>query len=94
MHAVIRDLLINLKGGLGLCRFRKLGPEHFRVSADQLVVLVVAGIALSIGTGYLDALPAPEFNSYAFTGEGFSVAVLLLSAYLVVQQVYIDGQLM
>lgn len=83
MYTVLGDLLTNLKGGLGLCRFRKLGPEHFRVSADQLVLLVLAGIVFSIGMGYLDNLPAPEFNSYAFTSEGFSVAVLLLSVYLV-----------
>lgn len=83
MDAALRDLITNLKGGLGLCLFRRLHPESFRVSADQLVLLFVTGIAFSLVSGYLENLPAPEFNSYAISNVGFSVAMLLFSAYVV-----------
>jgi len=83
MQRVLADLVINLKGGVQLCLFRKLTPAQFCISADQLVVLFLFGFMLSVGSGYVDNLPNPEFNTYAITDEGFGFAVLLFSAYLV-----------
>ncbi len=83
MNTAIGDLITNLKGGIRLSHFRKLRPENFRVSTDQLVLLFLVGIAFSIATGYADNLPDPEFNIYAITTEGFSATALLFSAYLV-----------
>jgi len=83
MNTALGDLLTNLRAGMGLCRFRRLGPESFRVSADQFVLLLLTGVAFSVISGYLDNLPKPEFNSYAVTAEGFSAAALLFSVYLV-----------
>ena len=83
MNTALGDLLTNLRAGMGLCRFRQLGPKSFRVSADQFVLLLLTGVAFSVISGYLDNLPKPEFNSYAVTAEGFSAAALLFSVYLV-----------
>ena len=83
LATALGDLLINLRGGARLCRFGKVEPDSVRVSADQLVLLFLASMALSIGIGYLDNLPNPKFNSYAITNEGFSAAALLFSAYIV-----------
>jgi hypothetical protein len=83
MNKAFGDLITNLCGGLKLCRLKTLEPEDFRISADQLVLLILLSITFSIASGYLNHLPAPDFNVYAITTEGFSVAVLLLSAYVI-----------
>jgi hypothetical protein len=83
MKTAFGDLIVNLRGGIALCRFQKLGPESFRISTDQLVLLIAAGMVLSIVSGYFTNLPDPEFNVYAFTSESFSAALLLLSTYII-----------
>ncbi|MEE9491759.1 MAG: C13 family peptidase [Gammaproteobacteria bacterium] len=83
MNTVFGDLITNLSSGVKLCLFRKLGPESFRISADQFVILYLFNIALSIFIGYLENLPDPQFNKYTITNEGFSAATLLLSVYIV-----------
>jgi hypothetical protein len=83
LNTFFRDLITNLSSGAKLCLFRKLGPESFRISADQFVILYLFNIALSIFIGYLDNLPNPQFNKYTITNEGFSAATLLLSVYII-----------
>jgi len=83
MKTAFVGLIVNLRGGIGLCSLQKLGPENFRISADQLVLLIAASVAFSIVTGYFTSLPDPEFNVYAFTSEGFSVASLLFSTHII-----------
>jgi hypothetical protein len=83
MGTAFGDLITNLKGGMRLCRFARMAADDFRISADQLVLLYLVSISVSIVAGYIENLPLPEFNIYAFTSEGFSAATLLLSAYLV-----------
>lgn len=83
MRWVLEDLVINLKGGVLLCLFRKITLAQFRISADQMAALFLFGLLVSIVSGYFVNLPNPEFNRYALTAEGFSFTVLLFSAYLV-----------
>jgi hypothetical protein len=83
MHPVIHDLTVNLKSGARLCRFARPGLEAFRVTTDQLVLLLLVGVSIGFGIDYLDSLPQPEFNSHALTTEGFDIAALLLGVYLV-----------
>jgi len=83
MSNTFEDLITNLRGGIELCRLKKPGPENFRFSPEQMILLVFSNIAASIVSGYLTNLPHPTFNIYAFTAEGFSVATLLLSAHIV-----------
>jgi hypothetical protein len=85
--SVIRDLLTNLGNGARLCRFRGLAADNFRISADQLVLLLVVEAALGFAVDYLDSLPVPQFNARALTAQGFSVASLLLGGYLVTRLV-------
>ena len=83
MHPVIHDLTVNLKSGARLCRFARPGLEAFRVTTDQLVLLLLVGVSIGFGIDYLGSLPQPEFNSHALTIEGFDIAALLLGVYLV-----------
>jgi hypothetical protein len=83
MKTAFRELLVNIKGGVRLCLFRKPGLNEFRVSPDQVVLLFLVDIALGLGRDFVKNLPNPAFNSQALVSEGFSIAVLLLSAYLI-----------
>ena len=88
MNELLRGLIANLRGGIGLCRLKKLGPDNFHVSTDQLVLLVLTSIAFAIASGYLTNQPEPNFNVYAFTTEGFSVAALLLSTHIIARFIF------
>ena len=87
MSNAFEDLITNLRGGIELCRLKKQGPENFRSSPEQMVLLVFSSIVVSIVSGYLTNLPDPTFNIYAFTAEGFSIALLLLSAHIVARYI-------
>ncbi len=83
MSNAFENLITNLRGGIGLCRLKKSGPENFRFSPEQMILLIFSSIAVSIISGYWVNLPDPSFNIYAFTAEGFSVAMLLLSTHII-----------
>ena len=87
MSKAFGDLITNLRGGVELCRLKKLGPEDFQVSSEQMVLLIFSTIAVSIASGYLSNLPDPTFNTYAFTEEGFGVAMLLLSTHIIARYI-------
>jgi len=87
MNKAFEDLITNLRGGIELCRLKKLGPENFQVSSEQMVLLIFSTIAVSIVSSYLSNLPDPTFNTYAFTAEGFSVAMLLLSTHIIARYI-------
>ena len=48
MCNAFEDLITNLRGGIELCRLQKVGPENFRVSEEQIVLLVFSSITVSI----------------------------------------------
>jgi hypothetical protein len=75
-------LLANVRSGTRLAIFRKTVPDDFVYSPDQLVSLVALDLLILLLGDWVDSLPAPAFNGYAFTEFGFNVAALLLAAFV------------
>lgn len=79
----LRNLLTNLASGTRLACFAKTQTSDFRVSPDQILLLVLLDLACDAGVGFLSNLPHPAFNIYALPIYGFHFAMLILTAYLV-----------
>lgn len=79
----LRNLLSNLSSGTRLARFASLNTSDFRVSPDQVLLLVLLDLTCHAGFGYLNNLPQPAFNIYALPTYGFHFALLILTAYAV-----------
>ena len=83
MKTLLRNLWGNLKAGSRLARFRGVSRDAFRVSVDQLVLLVLLDILISITLDYFENLPSPEFYTGAFQAYGLNTILFLLAMYLV-----------
>jgi hypothetical protein len=70
-----RDFLDNLRAGLLLATFRRVGAEAFRPSVDQLVLLVIARALLTIACSALTVDPPLFFNASAFHGFAFAIVL-------------------
>ncbi|HEY9197999.1 MAG TPA: C13 family peptidase [Gammaproteobacteria bacterium] len=79
----LRNLLTNLAAGIRLARLAPTSTADFRISPDQVLLLLLFDLAADAVTGLLGNLPDPVFNVYAIPVYGFHFAVLLLCAYLV-----------
>jgi len=73
----------NLAAGLRLAGFRRVGPQDFSGSADQVLLLVLVTAGFTVGAGYLTVEKPAEFYSYALTELATSYLIILLGAYLV-----------
>jgi len=77
-----KSLSTNLLNGLRLACFGKCDLERFTCNRDQLLLLLVVGLLLEIGSGYLLVLPKPEFQIYALPVYTFDLACFLIVSYL------------
>ncbi len=83
MKGLPRDTWVNVRAGSRLARLRAVPPGTFRVSLDQLVLLVLLDLLLSMALDLLDSLPHPEFYAGAVTAFGLDTLLFLLATALV-----------
>lgn len=78
----LKSLSTNLLNGLRLACFGKCQLECFIFNRDQWLLLLVVGLLLEIGSGYLLNLPRPEFQIYALPVYTFDLACFLIAIWL------------
>lgn len=78
----LTELRINVASGLHLALLRRRAPARFRISLDQLLLLVGVDAALGFAMSLLASLPRPAFNAYAFPSLAFQILTLLFALYL------------
>lgn len=83
MQKFFHDLKTNLLMGLRLALFRACGSHDFVINGDQLVALLMLDLGLTVGFGFLLALPEPAFDLYALPTYCLSQLLFFLLVYLV-----------
>lgn len=76
-------LLKNLACGARLAFFRRISPECFDVTAGQVIALFAVDFALAASIDLIRAGSAVEFNIWGVYHYTFSMALFVLSAWLV-----------
>jgi hypothetical protein len=77
---MLGGLLANLRAGLRLAFFRRVGRGDFRVGVAELLVLVVASSLLDVGIDYVKYGPDAEFSWLGVAGETYAFGVVTLLA--------------
>ncbi len=80
---MISTTLINLSTGWKLLFFRPVRLSDFRVSGDQVVVLCVVGMAVSIFGQWLGISGEAAFSDYGFLDNATYFLLLLTGAFMV-----------
>ena len=70
----------NLLSGLRLALFLRVGRSSFRISAAQLVLIVLVSAAIDIDTDWVRAAPDSRFSFVGLHGELFALGLLALSS--------------
>lgn len=78
----LTELRLNLASGVHLALLRRREPARFRISFDQLLLLIGIDAALGFAMSLLASLPHPAFNSYALPSLAFQILSLLFALYL------------
>jgi len=78
-----RALRTNLLQGLRLIAGRRCEVEAVKAELDQIVWLVVVGVATSFVVSLLASLPDPRFNPWGASHHALSLTFLLFAAYLI-----------
>jgi hypothetical protein len=77
------DLLRNLRAGLRLAFFRRVEPQSFTASVEQLVALVLIDLALDSLSDLAASGLDGRLNFWGLPGALFYLPLLLLAAYIV-----------
>jgi hypothetical protein len=80
------DLLQNLRAGIRLAFFQRVGAQDFRATQDQLFLLIVLNTFLAVACEYLAALPPREFHADAAGLHAAWLFLTLLLAYLAARE--------
>jgi hypothetical protein len=83
MGLLINNFKINLRSGARLAFFCPCELSDFRITIDQIVLLLMLDILLEFVTDYLRVLPNPEFNLYALPTHTLNLACFFIAAYLI-----------
>ncbi len=83
MKQVFSDLYRNIINGIRFSVFRKASLRDFRVSSDQIVLLVVLNILIDFGHDYLISGVNPTFNTNGIPYEALSVVLLIFACYII-----------
>ncbi|MDD5274145.1 MAG: C13 family peptidase [Methylovulum sp.] len=78
MRKLLKDTQTNLLAGLRLASFRSCKIDDFVINGDQLLVLLLLDLSLTVGLDFLLAMPSPLFDLYALPAYCFSQLVLYL----------------
>lgn len=76
------DLLRNLRAGIRLASFRKVGVGDFRFSIDQVVLLALLAPLLGFAGSYLTSEEPRDFYLPAIESSAFRLSLTLLFAFL------------
>jgi len=80
MRGVLHALGHNLASGVRLALFMRVGAPSFRVSATQLVLLVLVSAAIDIDADWLRAAGDARFSMAGLQGELFALGLLALTS--------------
>jgi hypothetical protein len=80
MRGVVHALGHNLASGVRLALFMRVDSQSFRVSATQLVLLVLVSAAIDIDADWLRATGDARFSLAGLQGELFALGLLALTA--------------
>jgi hypothetical protein len=80
MRGVLHALGRNLASGVRLALFMRVDAESFRVSATQLVLLVLVSAAIDIDADWLRAAQDARFSPAGLQGELFALGLLALTS--------------
>lgn len=80
MRGVLHALGHNLASGVRLALFMRVDWQSFRVSATQLVLLVLVSAAIDIDADWLRATGDARFSLAGLQGELFALGLLALTA--------------
>jgi hypothetical protein len=80
MRGVLHALGRNLASGLRLALFMRVDAQSFRVSATQLVLLVLVSAAIDIDADWLRATGDARFSVAGLQGELFALGLLALTS--------------
>ncbi|MBT9097746.1 hypothetical protein KFZ76_08505 [Methylovulum psychrotolerans] len=83
MRKFLKDTQINLWMGLRLISFRPCGSPSFVINGDQIAVLMLIDLALTIAISYLSTLPEPLFNTYALPDYFFRQLISWLLIFII-----------
>jgi hypothetical protein len=79
----LRFLLSNLRAGLRLALLRPVDRGAFRVSAEQLVLLVAIWFVLHVVGDFFATDPERAFNAYGFSYNAGMLVCILFGAFLI-----------
>ena len=80
MRSALRGLGRNLVAGLRLALFLPVERAAFRISAGQLVLMVIVSAAIDVDTDWVRAAHEARFSILGLHGELFALGLLMLSS--------------
>ena len=84
-------LFRNLRAGWLLVSFRREAFNRFQCNYDQAVLLVIVDLIFTIVADYVEKLPGPTFNVYAFETQVVGFGCVLLVGYIIAKSLRDDG---